>query len=82
MIAVKTEYANALTYIEMFHSAACWCNTADAKTKYELLNSRAAKMDAVKGKFVFMFQVLDGKISIIHGPRMEKSSLLMNCLCI
>ncbi len=32
----------------MFHSAACWRNTADAKTKYELLNSRAAKMDAVK----------------------------------
>ena len=48
MIADQTEYANALTYIEMFHSAACWHNTADAKTKYELLNSRVAKMDAVK----------------------------------
>ena len=48
MIAVQTEYANALTYIEMFHSVACWHNTADAKTKYELLNSRAAKMDAMK----------------------------------
>jgi len=48
MIAVQTEYANALTYIEMFHSAACWRTKADAKTKYELLTSRAAKLDAVK----------------------------------
>ena len=30
MIAVQTEYANALTYIEVFHSAACWCTKADA----------------------------------------------------
>ena len=48
MIAVQTEYANALTYIEMFHSAACWRTKSDANTKYELLTSRAAKMDAVK----------------------------------
>ncbi len=26
MVAVQKEYANALTYIDMFHSAACWQN--------------------------------------------------------
>ena len=30
MIAIQTEYANALTYIEMFHSAACWYTKTDA----------------------------------------------------
>ena len=24
MIAIQTEYTNAVMYIEMFHSAACW----------------------------------------------------------
>ena len=30
MITIQTEYANELTYIEMFHSAACWSTKADA----------------------------------------------------
>ena len=48
MIAIKTEYANALTYIDMFHSAACWHIKANAKTKFELSTSKEAKMDALK----------------------------------
>ena len=31
MLAVQLEYANALTYIDMFHSGACWKSKVDAK---------------------------------------------------
>jgi hypothetical protein len=48
MIAVQLEYANALTYIDMFHSQACWKSKTDAKTAFKKLNSRAAKLEAVK----------------------------------
>jgi hypothetical protein len=48
MLAVQLEYANALTYIDMFHSQACWKSKTDAKNAYKKLNSRAAKLEAVK----------------------------------
>ena len=31
MLTVQLEYANALTYIDMFHSGACWKSKVDAK---------------------------------------------------
>ena len=48
MLAVQLEYANALTYIDMFHSGACWKSKVDAKKYFSKLNSRAAKLEAVK----------------------------------
>jgi hypothetical protein len=39
MLAVQLEYANALTYIDMFHSQACWKSKTDAKTAFKKLNS-------------------------------------------
>ena len=48
MLAVQLEYANALTYMDMFHSQACWKSKKDAKAAFKKLNSHAAKLEAVK----------------------------------
>jgi hypothetical protein len=48
LIAIQNEYANALTFIDMYHSPACWSTKSDAKKAFDKLNSRAARMDAVK----------------------------------
>mmetsp|Transcript_26186 Transcript_26186/g.44648 ORF Transcript_26186/g.44648 Transcript_26186/m.44648 type:complete len:365 (-) Transcript_26186:8-1102(-) len=48
LIAVQTEYANALTYIDMFHSPAGWKTRKEARTKFNALGSKTAKLDAVK----------------------------------
>jgi hypothetical protein len=48
MLAVQLEYANALTYIDMFHSGARWKSKVDAKKSFSKLNSHTAKLEAVK----------------------------------
>ena len=48
MLAVQEEYANVLTYIDMFHSSACWQTKNDAQKAFESLRSTAARMEAVK----------------------------------
>ena len=35
MLAVQKEYANALMYIDMFHSPACWQTKNDAQKAFE-----------------------------------------------
>ena len=46
--AVKAEYANALTYIDMFHSPACWKTAADVRREFSKLESESARKEAVK----------------------------------
>jgi hypothetical protein len=48
MIAMQKEYVNALTYIDMFHSPACWKTVAEAKRLFRSLSSNASKLEAVK----------------------------------
>ena len=48
MLAMKTEYANALTYIHMFNSSVCWKTKLIAITEFGKLQSKTAKLDAVK----------------------------------
>ena len=48
MLAVQLEYANALTYIDMFHSQTCWKSKTDAKFAFKKLNGFAVKLEAVK----------------------------------
>ena len=48
LIAAQREYANALTFIEMYHSDACWKTGAVARREYSKLGSKTAKLDAVK----------------------------------
>jgi hypothetical protein len=48
MLAMQKEYANALTYIDMFNSSACWETKSIAQTEFRKLQSKTAKLDAVK----------------------------------
>ena len=48
MLAVQKEYANALTYIDMFNSSTCWKTKSIAQTEFGKLHSKTAKLDAVK----------------------------------
>ncbi len=48
ILAVQKEYSNALTYIDMFHSPACWRTKNDAQKAFESLRSKAARMEAIK----------------------------------
>ena len=47
-IAAQTKYADALTYIDMFHSPACWMTKADARREFGKLASKTAKLNTVK----------------------------------
>ncbi len=47
MLAVQLEYANALTYIDMFHSGACWKSKADAQKNFSKLKSQVARLEGV-----------------------------------
>ena len=48
MLAAQEDYANALTLIDMFYSPACWRSKSVAKTEFEKLPSRTAKLNSVK----------------------------------
>ena len=46
--AVQEKYTRALTYIDMYHSPACWRTKSDAKKEFKKLESKTARLDAVK----------------------------------
>ena len=48
LLAAHREYANALTYIDMYHSQACWKKIAQARVQCKKLTSETAKTGAVK----------------------------------
>ena len=48
LLGAQESYANALTYIEMFHSPAGWTTKPIALTEYEKLTSKSSKLAAVK----------------------------------
>ena len=48
LLGCQQAYANALTYIEMFHSPAGWQTKAIALAEFEKLTSKSSKLDAVK----------------------------------
>jgi len=48
LVAAQVQYANALTYIDMYHSPACWRDIGEARKKYGKLRSETAKREACK----------------------------------
>ena len=50
LVACQQEYANALTYIEMYHSntGVCWKSPSQARREFIKLTSESARRDAVK----------------------------------
>lgn len=46
--ACQREYANALTYIEMYHSRACWRTATEVRRAFSELTSETARKEAVK----------------------------------
>ena len=48
IVAAQREYTNALTYIDMFHSSACWGTVIEARQAYRKLTSVTAQKEAVK----------------------------------
>ena len=48
IIAAQKEYANALTYLDMYHSSACWKTVSEARQAYSKLTSMTAQKEAVK----------------------------------
>ena len=44
----QKEYAHALTYIDMFHSSACWRTVSETRWVYSKLTSVIAQADMVK----------------------------------
>lgn len=46
--AASEEYVKALTYVEMYHSPACWRTEEDVHENFDKLGSEAAKKKAVK----------------------------------
>ena len=46
--AVQEKYARALTYIDMYHSPACWRTKADTRKEFNKLESKTARLDTVK----------------------------------
>ena len=48
IVVAQMEYANALTYTDMYHSDVCWKTAGDARRAFSKLTSKTAKLDAVK----------------------------------
>ena len=48
LIAAQIEYANALTYIDMYWSEAGWKNAKECRENFNALGSKTAKLKAVK----------------------------------
>ena len=48
LLAAQSEYADALAYIEMFHSAACWRTSRDVHKNFNGLKSETAQREAMK----------------------------------
>ena len=48
LMAAQKEYASALTYIEMYHSQACWRSEEDIALQFEKPTSNTARVNAVK----------------------------------
>lgn len=67
MIAIQNEYANALTYIDMYQSPAC----SDAKKSFNKLNSRAAKLETIKVENLYTCDCF-GWRDLHHGQRIAR----------
>ena len=48
LLAAQSECADALTYIEMYHSPAAWKSARDVQRNFSKLASKTAKRDAMK----------------------------------
>ena len=48
LVAAQREYATALTYLDMFHSPACWSEVVQCRTEFAALGSKTARLSAVK----------------------------------
>ena len=48
MLAAQRKYANALTFIEMYHSQACWKTAAQVRAGFAKKKSKTAQVEAVK----------------------------------
>ena len=48
LMDAQKEYAIALTYIEMYHSQACWILEEDVARQLSRLTSNTARVNAVK----------------------------------
>lgn len=51
LLAAQQEYANALTYIDMFHSTAGWRTVKDARREFAKLTSETARREGLKEQF-------------------------------
>lgn len=48
LLAAQEEYVKALTYIEMYHSPACWNTREEVHQRFNNLSSETARKEAVK----------------------------------
>lgn len=66
MVAAQKEYARALTYIEMFHSPACWRMGTEARKRFKERGSETARREGVKEQF--RIRVLGFGWKDLHEP--------------
>ena len=64
--AATAEYVKTLTYLEMFHSPACWKTAKDVRQRFGKLGSETAKRNAVKEQI--RIRVLGLQWKDLHTP--------------
>ena len=64
--AWQRDYANALTYIEMYHSRACWRTETEARKAFSNVTSETAKKEA--GKEQIRLRVVGFGWKDLHHP--------------
>ena len=62
IVAAQREYTNALTYIDMFHSSACWKTVIETRQAYSKLTSVTAQKEAVKEQIRIRVVIFDWMI--------------------
>lgn len=65
-MAAQREYANALTYINIYHSDECWRTVTKARKEYSKLTSKTAQLNAVKEQI--KIQVVGFGWKDLHHP--------------
>ena len=66
MIAAQRKYPNALTFIDMYHSNACWSILNIAHWRFSELTSETARKEAVKDQI--RLRVIGFGWSDLHHP--------------
>ena len=79
MLASQTDYATALTLIDMYYSPACRRTKSIAEKEHKKLITKTAKLNAIKEQIRIRVKGFGWSDLTIHGQKEAKITPLIFC---